>query len=88
MRSGPHLGVCIHVPIGAAHGRLPSVNGQACWPQNGNCVKPFLETSTPSAGPFDEERLGYVSFPLTKIAKLTTASLAPLLKIETGGEID
>lgn len=41
--------------------------------------------------PFREsfyERLGYVSFPLTKIAKLTPASLAPLLKMETGGEIE
>jgi len=41
--------------------------------------------------PFREsfyERLGYVSFPLTKIAKLTPASLAPLLKTETGGEIE
>ncbi len=40
--------------------------------------------------PFREsfyERLGYVSFPLTKIAKLPTQSLAPLLKVETGGEI-
>ena len=41
--------------------------------------------------PFREsfyERLGYVSFPLTKIAKFTPASLAPLLKMETGGEIE
>jgi len=41
--------------------------------------------------PFREsfyERLGYVSFPLTKISKLAPASLAPLLKMETGGEID
>ena len=41
--------------------------------------------------PFREsfyERLGYVSFPLTKIAKITPASLAPLLKMETGGEIE
>jgi len=41
--------------------------------------------------PFREsfyERLGYVSFPLTKIAKLAPASLTPLLKMETGGEIE
>ena len=41
--------------------------------------------------PFREsfyERLGYVCFPLTKIAKFTPASLAPTLKMETGGEID
>ncbi len=41
--------------------------------------------------PFREsfyERLGYVSFPLTKVAKLTSASLAPLLKLETDGEIE
>lgn len=41
--------------------------------------------------PFREsfyERLGYVAFPLTKIAKLTPASLAPTLKIETGGELE
>ncbi len=41
--------------------------------------------------PFREsfyERLGYVAFPLTKIAKLTSASLSPLLKMETGGEIE
>lgn len=41
--------------------------------------------------PFREsfyERLGYVSFPLTKVAKLTPASLAALLKMETGGEIE
>lgn len=41
--------------------------------------------------PFREsfyERLGYVSFPLTKIAKLAPASLAPILKMETGGEIE
>jgi predicted acetyltransferase len=41
--------------------------------------------------PFREsfyERLGYVAFPLTKIARLTPASLAPTLKMETGGEID
>ena len=40
--------------------------------------------------PFREsfyERLGYVSFPLTKTAKLAPASLAPLLEMETGGEI-
>ncbi len=41
--------------------------------------------------PFREsfyERLGYVAFPLVKIAKLTTASLSPLLKMETGGELE
>jgi predicted acetyltransferase len=41
--------------------------------------------------PFREsfyERLGYVAFPLTKIAKLTSVSLSPLLKMETGGEIE
>jgi predicted acetyltransferase len=40
--------------------------------------------------PFREsfyERLGFVSFPLTKIARLKTLSLAPLLKMETEGEI-
>jgi predicted acetyltransferase len=41
--------------------------------------------------PFREsfyEKLGYVSFPLTKIAKLAPASLSPTLKMETGGEIE
>jgi len=41
--------------------------------------------------PFREsfyERLGYVCFPLTKVAKLTPASLAPLLNLETDGEIE
>jgi predicted acetyltransferase len=41
--------------------------------------------------PFREsfyERLGYIAFPLTTIAKLTPATLAPSLKMETGGEID
>lgn len=41
--------------------------------------------------PFREsfyERLGYVSFPVTKTVKFTPASLAPLLKMETGGKID
>lgn len=41
--------------------------------------------------PFREsfyERLGYVSFPLIRIAKFAPASLSPLLKMETGGEID
>jgi len=41
--------------------------------------------------PFREsfyERMGYVSYPLTKIARLSTQSLNPLLKMETGGEID
>jgi predicted acetyltransferase len=40
--------------------------------------------------PFREsfyERLGYVSYPLTKIAKIQTQSLSPLLKIDLGGEI-
>jgi predicted acetyltransferase len=40
--------------------------------------------------PFREsfyERMGYVSFPLTKIAKFMTLSLFPLLKMELGGEI-
>jgi predicted acetyltransferase len=40
--------------------------------------------------PFREsfyERLGYVSFPLTKIARFTTLSLSPLLKMDLGGEI-
>jgi predicted acetyltransferase len=40
--------------------------------------------------PFREsfyERLGYVSFPLTKVARFTTSSLSPLLKMETGGEL-
>lgn len=41
--------------------------------------------------PFREsfyERMGYVSFPLTKIAKLTSASLAPMLGMNTGGKIE
>jgi len=41
--------------------------------------------------PFREsfyERLGYISFPLTKIARLTPASLSPILKMETGGELE
>ena len=41
--------------------------------------------------PFREsfyERLGYVPFPLTKIARFTTSSLDPLLKIGTEGEIE
>lgn len=40
--------------------------------------------------PFREsfyERLGYVSFPLTKIARFTTLSLSPLLKMDLDGEI-
>src|SRR4030042_3632706 len=40
--------------------------------------------------PFREsfyERLGYVSFPLTKIARFSPLSLSPLLKINFGGEI-
>lgn len=41
--------------------------------------------------PFREsfyERLGYASFPTTKIARSTPASLSPLLKMDTGGEIE
>ncbi len=41
--------------------------------------------------PFREsfyERLGYVAFPLTKIAKFPPSALAPLLDMETGGKID
>jgi predicted acetyltransferase len=41
--------------------------------------------------PFREsfyERMGYVSFPLTKVAKLSTLSLSPLLNLNTGGEIE
>lgn len=41
--------------------------------------------------PFREsfyERLGYVSFPLTKIAKLTPSSLSPALKMDLDGEIE
>jgi predicted acetyltransferase len=41
--------------------------------------------------PFREsfyERMGYVSFPLTKVAKLSTMSLSPLLNVNTGGEIE
>ena len=41
--------------------------------------------------PFREsfyERMGYVSYPLMKIAKFTPASLAPLLKLDLNGEID
>jgi predicted acetyltransferase len=40
--------------------------------------------------PFREsfyERLGYVSYPLTKIAKFTTLSLSPLLKMDLSGGI-
>jgi predicted acetyltransferase len=40
--------------------------------------------------PFREsfyERMGYVSFPLTKIARFTTLSLSPLLKMDLAGEI-
>jgi predicted acetyltransferase len=40
--------------------------------------------------PFREsfyERLGYVSFPLTKIARLTPLSLSPLLKMDLDGEV-
>jgi predicted acetyltransferase len=32
--------------------------------------------------------MGYVSYPLTKIVKLTPASLSPLLKLELDGEIE
>jgi predicted acetyltransferase len=41
--------------------------------------------------PFREsfyERLGYVSYPLMKIAKLTPVSLSPLLKLDLKGEIE
>jgi predicted acetyltransferase len=41
--------------------------------------------------PFREsfyERMGYVSFPLTKVAKLSTLSLSPLMNLNTGGEIE
>ena len=41
--------------------------------------------------PFREsfyERMGYVSFPLTKIAKLAPASLAATLQMDTGGVIE
>jgi len=41
--------------------------------------------------PFREsfyERMGYVSFPLTKIARFALSSLEPLLKMDLGGEID
>jgi len=41
--------------------------------------------------PFREsfyERMGYVSFPLTKIARFTTSSLDPLLKLNSEGEIE
>jgi len=40
--------------------------------------------------PFREsfyERMGYIAFPLTKIARFTTRDLAPALKIETEGEV-
>jgi predicted acetyltransferase len=40
--------------------------------------------------PFREsfyERLGYVAYPLTKIARFNTQSLSPLLKTDLGGEI-
>ena len=41
--------------------------------------------------PFREsfyERLGYVSYPLTKVAKFSPLSLSRLLKVDTGGEIE
>ena len=41
--------------------------------------------------PFREsfyERLGYISFPLTKIARLAPSSLSPLLKMDLDGEIE
>jgi predicted acetyltransferase len=41
--------------------------------------------------PFREsfyERMGYVSFPLTKTARLATQSLSPFLKLELEGEIE
>ena len=41
--------------------------------------------------PFREsfyEKLGYVSFPLTKIARLSPRSLSPLLKMDVDGEIE
>ena len=41
--------------------------------------------------PFREsfyERLGYVAFPLTKIARFTPDSLAPLLKMDFDGHIE
>ena len=41
--------------------------------------------------PFREsfyERLGYVSFPLTKVARISPLSLSRLLNVETGGEIE
>jgi predicted acetyltransferase len=41
--------------------------------------------------PFREsfyERLGYVSFPLTKIARFTPQSLSPLLKLDLDGEVE
>jgi predicted acetyltransferase len=41
--------------------------------------------------PFREsfyERLGYVSFPLTKIAHFAPSALAPLLKLDLGGDVE
>ena len=41
--------------------------------------------------PFREsfyERLGYVAFPLTKIAKFSPASISPILKMDLDGEIE
>ncbi len=41
--------------------------------------------------PFREsfyERMGYVSFPLTKVVKLSTLSLSPLMNLNKGGEIE
>ncbi len=41
--------------------------------------------------PFREsfyERLGYITFPLVKIAKFAPAALSPLLKLDLGGEIE
>ncbi len=41
--------------------------------------------------PFREsfyERMGYVSFPLGKIAKFSPAALAPLLKMDLGGKVE
>jgi predicted acetyltransferase len=45
-----------------------------------SCLYPFLESFY--------EKLGYVTFPLARIAKLKPAALAPLLKQDLGGEVE
>jgi predicted acetyltransferase len=44
------------------------------------CLYPFRESFY--------ERLGYVTFPLPKVAKVSPLNLAPLLKADLGGEVE